>query len=187
MMLLQGMDQSIEAEQLRSTPNLIKNGADGQLPKWQGLLILHLAMESSPDSDRQHNLSDYRHLIRRLGKHAQRILLLAPGPDENPVVIPREDPTPSANASYYQALRRLEADGLISIALVSVPVEQNRTRSEWEWNPVLGDWVEHTVTRIPSWRRKRAVRLTPLGAAIVGEMREFWESKAGSPPQHARH
>ena len=98
------------------------------------------------------------------------------------MIIPKENPNPSGNASYYQALRRLEADGLIAIVLVNVLTEQRRSTTEWEWNTILGEWVQRSVVRSPSWRRQRAVRLTPLGAAIVQEMREVWEKKDALNP-----
>ena len=143
--------------------------------------MLHPMMDSSLNPDGTPDLSVYRDLTDRLNKHARRILLLAPGPDEEPVVIPPLDAKPSTATSHYQAIRRLEERALVFSELVEVWITIRRSKSEFEWNQVLGEWI---TRRVPSQQRRRkvAVKLTPVGAAVVAEMRSLWENEAVLPP-----
>ena len=141
--------------------------------------MLHSMMDPWLTPDGDPDLVAYHHLTNRLNRHAQRILLLAPGPEEEPIVIPPVDAKPNTATSHHQAIRRLEERGLVSTDVVEVWIPIKRGRSEFEWNQVLGEWV---TRRVPSQQRRRkvAVRLTPLGATVVGEMRSLWESEAAS-------
>ena len=130
-----------------------------------------------PTADAIMEPDEYRRLTRRMGPAARHLLLLAPGPQEEAQILGPASPNPGALASHYHALRRLEGDGLISVVPVEVRVETTRDRRDWEWNAVLGDWVERRVT-VGRTLKKRAVKLTPLGAAVASRMRADLERAA---------
>ena len=138
-------------------------------------------MDSSLTPDSEPNRAACQHLTGRLNRHARRILLLAPGPEEEAAVIPPLDAKPNTATSHQQAVRRLVERGLVSTEVIEVWIPINRSKSEFEWNEVLGEWV---TRRVPSQqrRRKMAVKLTPLGASVVSEMRRTWEDEFVIPP-----
>jgi hypothetical protein len=110
-----------------------------------------------------------------LGRCARRILLLAPGPTDEPQVLLPERPGRAASESQRRATRRLAAVGLIEL---SWKVEEVQTKREKQtrplsWNPQAGVYQEENCRQIPVRRavEKRAVKLTPLGALVVDRLR----------------
>jgi hypothetical protein len=112
----------------------------------------------------------YRSLIAHIGKYGRRILLLAPSYTDPAAIIRPERSEQHIRDAHNTAIRTLEREGLVSIEWMDVWVELSRTREEWEWNQVLGEWVKRRVP-IRQRRRQRALKLTPLGAEVVRQMR----------------
>ncbi len=107
----------------------------------------------------------------RLGKHERRVLLLAPPPPRDKgVVIEPEGTGRAATAAHLRAIRTLRQAGLLGV-----------------------DWQQQTVEapRRGSWRLMRvvthrvAVQLSPLGAAVVGRVRQ--QLMNGAPIRWAQH
>jgi hypothetical protein len=131
-----------------------------------------------PDSPEIRSLPDIRGL--HLGRCSRRILLLSPGPNEEPQVLSPERAGRAAAESHRRAMRRLAAFGLIEL---SFKVEQVQTRRErnggrLEWDGHAGVYCEAESQRIPVWRsvEKRAVKLTPEGALVVDRLRPVLET-----------
>lgn len=112
----------------------------------------------------------YRSLIAQIGKHGRRILLLAPSHTDQAAVIRPERSEQHIRDAHNNAIRALERSGLVSVEWTDVWVELARTREEWEWNQVLQEWVKRRVP-VTQKRRQRALKLTPLGAEVVRQMR----------------
>jgi hypothetical protein len=122
---------------------------------------------------------DAHGVLRGMGKYGRRILLLAPGPAEDATVILPERDGRTALDSHNRAMRRLAAAGLVSTTRIKTVVETKRIRTEWEWDNALMDWVQRPVP-VRQMRWREAVKLTPVGAAVVDRLRS---EAAGEPPR----
>lgn len=109
-------------------------------------------------------------MIAHIGKHGRRILLLAPSHTDQAAIIRPERAEQHIRDAHNTAIRALERAGLVSVEWTEVWVELARTREEWEWNEVLGEWVKRRVP-VTQKRRQRALKLTPLGTEVVSQMR----------------
>ena len=99
----------------------------------------------------------------RLGKHERRILLAAPPPDREPIVVSAERAGRSAAEAHRRAVRRLAMAGLIDTR--KKPVEIETKAVAWSWG-------NHFSRTLPGDRVKRrfhcqAVVRTPLGQTVV--------------------
>jgi hypothetical protein len=105
--------------------------------------------------------------LPRLGKHERRILLAAPPPGAEGLVIPPPGPGRSADESNRRAIRRLWDVGLVLVGHRAVTVKTKAREWHWyyrEWRPVEREY------------HKRCVWLSPLGAAVVARLRNNLES-----------
>ncbi|CAN5767069.1 hypothetical protein BH23CHL2_BH23CHL2_24970 [soil metagenome] len=118
----------------------------------------------------------------RLGKHERRILLLAPPPndDERPEwlsksqVIEPADAGRASDEAHRRAIRKLAEHGLVEMARNKVEKRISDPRAGQfmrnQYNPEDGKWYrwhyrDDLTRRHSVW--KRAVRLSPLGAAVA--------------------
>jgi hypothetical protein len=102
--------------------------------------------------------------LPRLGWHERRILLLAPGPDEDSKVIDPPHPGRAADEVNRRAIRKLFNAGLLWISMTTVKMKmQTEYLRGGRWVPGERDY----------W--KRQVRLTPLGQAVVRHLRQQLE------------
>lgn len=117
---------------------------------------------------------------RHLGRCARRILLLAPGPTEEPLALPPERDGRAAAESHRRAVRRLGEIGLVELSWKAERVQTKRRKqaSSLSWDSTDGVYHDGPSGRIPVERAvdKRAVRLTPLGALVVDLLRHRLES-----------
>ncbi len=111
----------------------------------------------------------------RLGKHERRVLVATPGPEDRPLVIAPEADTRAADEALRRAIRKLGTAGLVSLHSESVETEA-QLHKRIELIKVWGNpWGYETTRRATV--RKRAVRLTPLGAALVDLARADLEAR----------
>jgi hypothetical protein len=108
--------------------------------------------------------------LPRLGKHERRILLAAPAPDGEPAINEPAALGRSAAESACRAARKLAEGGLLHVSY--------RDQVVTPWRKGYGYRITKTVFR-------QAVRLTPLGAAVVALVRPLLES--GKPIRWDRH
>lgn len=115
-----------------------------------------------------------------LGRCSRRILLLAPGPTDEPGLLAPDREGRAPAESHRRALRRLAEIGLIEL---SWKVEEVQTKREKQAKPLLwdqdsGTYQDNPPHQVPVRRsvEKRAARLTPLGAALVNQLRPALES-----------
>lgn len=131
-----------------------------------------------PDSNGVMPLQTLRGM--HLGRCARRILLLAPGPGDEPRVLLPAQAGRAAAESHRRATRRLFAVGLVELSWKAEHVETVREKQSNSvcWNPDAGVYQKEPPRPIPVRRaiEKRAVRLTPLGALVVDRLRETLEA-----------
>ena len=99
----------------------------------------------------------------RLGKHERRILLAAPPPDREPIVVSAEGAGRSVSEVHRRAVRRLAMAGLIDMRKKQVEIETKAVA--WSWGnhfsrTLLGDRVKRRF-------HYQAVVRTPLGQTVV--------------------
>jgi hypothetical protein len=116
----------------------------------------------------------------RLGRCARRILLLAPGPTQEPSVIPVERAGRAAAESHRRAIRRLAEVGLLELAWKQ---ETSETKGKGQtgtvqWDHQAGMYRDVDPKYIPIERvvTRRAVKLTALGALLVDRLRRELET-----------
>jgi hypothetical protein len=131
-----------------------------------------------PDSPATLMLGDVQGL--RLGHCARRILLLSPGPDDAPqVLLPERDGRASAE-SHRRALQRLADIGLVELSLKTeqVQIKREKEGGRVQWDGKAGLYRAGETYQIPVRRtvRKRAVKLTPIGALLVDRLRTALET-----------
>jgi len=119
----------------------------------------------------------------RLGRHERRVLLSAPGPEDKAVIIAPESDTRAADEALRRAIRKLGASGLVWLDKEPVEVRaQYHKRIELE--KVWGNrWGWETTRRATV--RKRSVKLSPLGAAVVNLARADLEG--GRPVRWSKY
>ena len=116
----------------------------------------------------------------RLGHCARRILLLAPGPEDEPQVLVPERCGRASSESHRRALQRLAGTGLIELSLKVEQVQTSRQKESGrvQWDEAAGIYREGEPAQIPVHRMvwKRAAKLTPLGAHVVDRLRPALET-----------
>lgn len=131
-----------------------------------------------PDSLATLMLEDVQGL--RLGHCARRILLLSPGPEDAPRVLVAERDGRASSESHRRALHRLAEIGLIefSLKIEQVQIKREKKGGRVQWDENAGVYRKSESSRIPVQRmvRKRAVRLTPVGALLVDRLRSALET-----------
>lgn len=115
-----------------------------------------------------------------LGRCSRRILLLSPGPGDEPQVLPPERDGRASAESHRRAMRRLAESGLVELSfkVEQVPTRREKHACHMQWDEEAGVYWEGEPRRIPVWRsvEKRAVKLTPVGALVVNRLRPVLES-----------
>src|SRR5437016_3115876 len=96
--------------------------------------MLHLVMDSSVNPDGTPVVPVDPDLIRGLGKHARRILLLAPRPEEEAVVLPPAGSTPNSAARHLSWLLRSSGDACRSRAWLERLVPRH-VLDGFRWDP----------------------------------------------------
>jgi hypothetical protein len=111
----------------------------------------------------------------RLGRCARRILLLAPTPWDEPLVVLPERAGRAPAESHRRAMRRLAESGLIELTWKSALVETSRPRRSprVRWDQAAGGYrdLDLGAERVERVVERRAVRLTPLGQTLVDRLR----------------
>lgn len=106
--------------------------------------------------------------LPRLGKHERRVLLAAPPPDGDSVVVPPAGPGRAADEANRRAIRQSLGSGLLWVGWQATEVETKGRAYSWgRWRPVVREY------------HKRAVWLSPLGQAVVNLARP--ELQSGRP------
>lgn len=115
-----------------------------------------------------------------MGHCSRRILLLSPGPGEDPQVLPPERDGRASAESHRRAMRRLAEFGLIELSfkVERVPTRREKSAGQVTWDAAAGIYREAEPMRIPVWRsvEKRAVKLTPVGSVVVDQLRTALET-----------
>jgi hypothetical protein len=115
-----------------------------------------------------------------LGRCARRILLLSPGPDDEPQIVIPEREGRGAAESHRRSMRRLAEIGLVELSLKAEVVRTRREKegTPLQWDGDTGVYREGQAERIPVLRsvEKRAVKLTLLGAIVVDRFRSALET-----------
>ena len=131
-----------------------------------------------PDSSRIPSLQEVRGL--HLGRCSRRILLLSPGPGDEPQVLPPERDGRAAAEAHRRAMRRLAEHGLVELSFKAEQVQTRREKvgGHVQWDGEAGVYSTGEPGRIPVWRsvEKRAVKLTPVGALVVDRLRPVLET-----------
>ena len=116
----------------------------------------------------------------RLGRCARRVLLLAPPPLEQPIVVLPAADGRAAAESHRRATRYLASLGLVELTWKSEVVATSRERQAAAviWDGDAGVYREMTPGEAPVERtvERRAIRLTVLGELLVDRLRPTLEN-----------